>query len=114
MEDNRRQRRIPLSTAAQVIKLGGGDKIEADVVNISNFGTGLKTTVPLKTNERVMVSMTLNKRDQVVYSEEVPGTVRYVENTQGNNLAGITFNIKISDTGHPIINQCLEYLKTRE
>ena len=114
MEDNRRQRRIPLSTAAQVIKLGGGDKIEADVVNISNFGTGLKTTVPLKTNERIKVSMTLNKQDQVVHSEEVPGTVRYVDRTMKINSAGIQFNIKINDTGFPIFNQCLEYLKTHE
>jgi hypothetical protein len=114
MEEIRRQRRIPLSTAAKVIQLGSGDSIEAELVNISNFGTGLKTTVPLQTNERVKVSMTLNKRDIFVHSEEVPGTVRYVENTKGNNYSGIQFNIRINDTGFPIFNQCLEYLKTHE
>jgi hypothetical protein len=114
MEYTRRERRIPLRTAAQVIKLGSGDRIEAELVNISSFGTGLKTTVPLQTNERVKVSMTLNKQDYFVHSEEVFGTVRYVENTKGNNLAGIKFNIRINDTGFPIFSQCLEYLRTHE
>jgi hypothetical protein len=112
MEDNRRQRRIPLSTAAQVAKLGSGDRIEAELVNISNYGASLKTTVPLQSNERVKVSMTLNKRNHFVHSEEVPGTVRYVNSTKGNDLAGIKFNIKISDSGFPKFNQCLDYLKT--
>ncbi len=58
--------------------------------------------------------MTLNKQDQVVHSEEVPGTVRYVDRTMKINSAGIKFNIKINDRGFPIFNQCLEYLKTRE
>jgi hypothetical protein len=113
MEETRRQRRIPLSAEAKVIKLSSGDRIEAELVNISNYGASLKTTVPLQTNERVKVSMTLNKRDLLVHSEEVPGTVRYVENRKGNNLAGIKFDIKINDKGYPIFNQCLEYLKTR-
>ncbi len=114
MEDARRQRRIPLSAEAKAIKLSNDDRIEAELVNISNYSASLKTTVPLQTNERVKVSMTLNKRDHFVHSEEVPGTVRYVENRKGNNLAGITFDIKINDTELPIFNQCLEYLKTRE
>jgi hypothetical protein len=114
MEEIRRQRRIPLSAQAKVIKLSSGDRIEAELVDISNYGASLKTTVPLKTNERIKVSMTLKKQYQVVHSEEVPGTVRYVERTKGNYLAGIKFNTKIHDTGFPIFNQCLEYLKTRE
>jgi hypothetical protein len=114
MEDTRRQRRIPLSAGAKVIKLSSGDRIEAELVNISNYGASLKTTFPLKTNERIKVSITLNKQYQVVHSEEVPGTVRYVERTKGIYLAGKKFNIKINDTGFPIFNQCLEYLKTYE
>ena len=89
MEDNRRHRRIPLSTAAQVAKLGSGDRIEAEFVNISNYGASLKTTVPLQFNERVKVSMTLNKRNHFVHSEEVPGTVtkRYYFAALGKALA---------------------------
>jgi hypothetical protein len=44
LEDNRRQRRIPLSAKARVIKLSSGDRIEAEFVNISNYGASLKTT----------------------------------------------------------------------
>ena len=58
--------------------------------------------------------MTLNQKDHVVQSEEVPATVRYVEQVKGDYLAGIKFNIKINDTGFPLFNQCLEYLKTHE
>ncbi|NOS35556.1 MAG: hypothetical protein GQ522_02850 [Deltaproteobacteria bacterium] len=114
MEEIRRQRRIPLSAEAKVIKLSSGDRYEAELVNISNYGARLKTTALLKTNERIKASMTLNKQDQVVYSEEVPGTVRYVERTMKFYSAGIQFNTKINDTGFPIFNQYLEYLKTRE
>ena len=114
MVEIRLQRRIPLSAKAKVIKLSNGDRNEAELVNISNYGASLKTTVPLKTNERIKVSMTLKKQYQVVHSEEVPSTVRYVERTNGNYLAGIKFDIKINDTGFPIFNQCLEYLKTHE
>jgi hypothetical protein len=114
MEDTRRQRRIPLSAEAKVIKLSSGDRIEAELVSISNYGASLKTTIPLKNNDRIKVSITLNIQDQVVHSEEVPGTVRYVEHEMENYLVGIMFNIKISDTRFPIFNQCLEYLKTHE
>ncbi len=112
MEDNRRQWRIPISTPAQLAKISSGDRIEAELVNISNYGASLKTTVPLQSNERVKVSMTLNKRNLVVHSEEVPGTVRYVDSKKGNNIAGIKFNTKISVFGFPKFNQCLDYLKT--
>jgi hypothetical protein len=50
----------------------------------------------------------------MVHSEEVSGTVRHVEHKMGINLAGIMFDIKINDTGFPIFNHCLEYLKTHE
>jgi len=111
-ENNRRQRRIPLSAEAQVVKLNGGDRIKAELVNISNYGASLKTTVPLKSNERIKVSMTLDKQGQVLHSEEVPGIVRYVERSMKTYLVGIKFNMTINDTGFPLFNQCLEYLKT--
>jgi hypothetical protein len=114
MEDTRRQRRIPLRAEAKVIKLNGGDRANAELINVSNYGASLKTTVPLKTNERIKVSITTKKQYHVMQTEEVPGTVRYVERTKGIYLAGIKFNIKINDTGFPIFNQCLEYLKTHE
>jgi hypothetical protein len=114
MEETRRQRRIPLSAEAKVIKLSSGEKIEAELVNISNYGASLKTTALLKTNERIKVSITLNKQYQALHSEEVPGIVRYAERTMEIYLAGIKFNIKINDTGYPIFNRCLEYLKTRK
>jgi hypothetical protein len=114
MENTRRQRRIPLSAEAKVIKISSGDIIEAELLNISNYGASLKTTVPLKNNERIKVSITLNMQDQMVHSEEAPGAVRSVEHKMEFYLAGIMFNIKINDTGFPIFNQCLEYLKTHE
>ena len=114
MENIRRQRRIPLSAEAKVIKLRSGDRIEAELVNISNYGARLKTTVPLKTNEIIKVSMALRNKYHVVHTEAVPGTIRYVEHTMKFYSTGMQFNIKINDTGFPIFNECLEYLKTHE
>ena len=114
MDDVRRQRRIPLSAGAQVIRFGSSNRNEGELVNISNYGASLKTTVPLKSNERIKISMTLKQKDRVVQSEEVPATVRYVENVKGDYIAGIKFNIKINDAGFPLFNQCLDYLKTHE
>ena len=114
MKDIRRQRRIPLITDAKIIKLSSGDRADAKLINISNYGASLKTTVPLKANERIKLSMTLTKQYHAVQTEEVPGIARHVERTKGNYLAGIKFDIKINDTEYPRFNQCLEYLKTHE
>jgi len=114
MNDIRRQRRIPLVTDARIIKLGSGESVDAKVVDVSNYGAGLRTKVPLNVNERIMVSVTLKQQSHFVHSEEVLSIVKHVENSKENSLAGINFIIRINDTVFPIFNQCLEYLKTHE
>lgn len=113
MEDNRRQRRIPLGAEAKITKLIDGETIEAKVVDISCYGACLKTRLPLKTNDRIKVSITvtMNGQDQVTQSEEAPATVRWVKGSVKDHSAGIMFNIKINDRGFPIFNRCIEHLK---
>lgn len=112
--DNRRQRRIPLTARATVKKLIGGDKIEAELVNISNFGACLKISTPLKVKEKIKVSIKVNEKDMVVNTEEVLATVRWVNGSGKDSTAGIMFSIKISDNGFPLFSRCLDYLKTHE
>jgi hypothetical protein len=114
MEDNRRQRRIPITTEAKVIKLNSTDRANVELINVSNYGASLMTTVPLKFNERIKVSITLKKKSHSLQTEEVPATVRYIERKIEGFLYGIQFNIKINDTGFPIFNQYLEHLKIHE
>ncbi|MFQ5442471.1 MAG: PilZ domain-containing protein [Thermodesulfobacteriota bacterium] len=114
MEDNRQERRIPLCAGTTLTKSNGDDRIEAELVDISYYGVSLKTSAPLKTNERIKVSLTLNIQDQPVHSEEAPGSVRWVERSKEIYSAGIMFDIKINDKGFPIFHRCLEYLKSRE
>ena len=114
MEDNRRQRRIPLNAEAKVTKLIGGEKIEATVVDISCYGACLKTRHPLlKTNDRIKVSITvaMNGQNQVMQSEDALATVRWIKNSTKDFSVGVMFNIKINDRGFPVFNQCLEHLK---
>lgn len=113
MEENRQQKRLPLSTDATVLRLSSGDRMDAELVDISCYGASLKTSATLKANEQIMVSITLDKEGAVVQSEEAPGTVRWVERSGEAYLAGIMFNIKINDKKFPIFNESLEYLKTR-
>lgn len=112
MEENRRQRRIPFSSAAKVIKLSGGEKSDATLVDVSNYGASLKTQTPLKNNERIKVSISLEKEGKILHSEEVPGTVRWVERASNFYVAGISFDIKINDNMYPVFTNCLDYLKS--
>lgn len=112
MEDSRRQRRIPLSTEAKVTKLISGEAIKATLVNISSYGACVKVKDPLRPNDKIKLSITLNREDQVVHSEDVLATVRYVKGVLKDYSVGIMFNIKITDKGFPIFTRCLESLKT--
>ncbi len=94
MENTRRQRRLPFSADAKVLKRNSGDRADAKIIDVSNYGTSLTTTIPFKINERIKVAIALNRQGQVVHSEEVPGTVRYVERSKRNYLVGIQFNKK--------------------
>lgn len=115
-EDTRQQRRIPLSADAEayVQKFGTTQKIKAELVDLSNFGASFKASVPLKANDRIKISVSLNENGKVVVSEEVAASVRWVERSARENVAGAKFDIKISDKVFPIFNQCLEFLKTHE
>ena len=114
MEDNRRQRRLPLSAGAKVTRLIGGETTEATVVDISCYGACLKTKHPLKTNDRIKVSITvtMDGQDLVMQSEDALATVRWVKSSAKDSSAGIMFNVKINDRGFPVFNQCIEHLKT--
>lgn len=114
MEENRRQRRIPLSAGAKVTRLIGGEVIEATIIDISCYGASLKTKYPLRPNDRVKVSITVtvNGQGQVMQSEDALATVRWVKDSAKDYSSGIMFNIKINDRGFPIFTRCLEHLKT--
>ncbi len=111
-EDTRQQRRIPISAQASVQKFGAPGKIKAELVDLSNFGASFKVSVPLKANDRIKITISVIDKGESVESEEIAASVRWVERSARENLAGAKFDIKISDRGFPIFNHCLEFLKT--
>lgn len=113
-EDTRRQRRIPVRAQANVHKIGSAIKINAELLDISNYGASFKTTVPFRANDRIEISISINEDGKVVESEEVAAGVRWVERSAREVQAGVKFDIMISDKGFPLFNQCLEFLKTHE
>ncbi len=113
-EYTRRQRRIPISGLAKVLKIGSKATIDTELMDISNFGARFKTKVPFRANERIMLSIVLDEGGKIVGSEEVVASVRWMESSAKENSAGAQFDIKISDKGFPLFNQRLEYLKTHE
>jgi hypothetical protein len=114
VEDTRQQRRIPLSTRAHVQKFGAVEKTEAELVDLSNYGASFKVSLPLKANDRIKISISVIDKDETVESEEIAASVRWVEHLAKEYLAGVKFDIKISDKGFPVFNHCLEFLKTHE
>lgn len=113
MQENRRQRRLPISSEARLVRLGTGQGAEATLVDISNYGASLKTSVQLKANERVKLSVKIRMKDREVVSEEVPGTIRWVEHKMKQYLAGVSFDVKVSGASFPVFSECLDYVKTR-
>ena len=114
MEDTRRQRRMPISAEAKVHKIGSAAEINAQLLDISNYGASFKTMVPFRANDRIKISITINEEGKVVESEEVDASVRWVQRSAREILAGVKFDIMISEKGFPFFNQCLEFLKTHE
>ncbi len=113
-EENRKQRRIPLNIRAKMHKIASKEIIEAELVDISNHGASFKVTVPLNANDRIMISIVIDKNGKLVESEEVPASVRWVEGSAKEFLAGAKFDIMVCDKSLPIFNQCLEFLETCE
>ncbi len=114
MDDTRQQRRIPLHAKARVYKIGSQEKPEAELLDVSNYGASFKVSIPLKPKDRIMLSISINHDDEVMESEEVAASVRWVERASKDYLVGAKLDIKISDKGFPLFNRCLEYLKTHE
>jgi len=114
MESTRRQRRIPIRAQAKVHKIGSSLKINAELLDVSNYGASFKTTVPFRANDRIEISIAINTEGKVVESEEVTASIRWVERSARENQAGVKFDIMISGKGFPLFNQCLEFLKTHE
>lgn len=114
VNDTRQQRRIPLQAKARVYKIGNPEKTEVVLLDVSNFGASFKGPIILKPKDRIMLSISINHEDEVMESEEVAASVRWVERAEKDYLAGVKLDIKISDAGFPLFNRCLEYLKTHE
>ncbi len=87
--------------------------MDAKVLNITNYGIGIYTDTRLKTDERITVSIILNQQDRTIHSEEVPGTVRWVQRIKKIYSAGISFDMKINEKEFPIFTKCLEYTRIR-
>lgn len=111
-EETRQQRRIPISAEASVQKFGAAQKMRAELIDLSNYGASFKVSVPLKANDRIKITISVLNDGEVVESEEVVASVRWVERTARENVAGAKFDIKITDRVFPIFNHCLEFLKT--
>ncbi|MEE9543936.1 MAG: PilZ domain-containing protein [Thermodesulfobacteriota bacterium] len=112
MEENRRQRRIPISAEAMVHKIGTTGKVNVALFDISNYGASFKTTVPFRANDRIEISISVSEDGKVVDSEDVDASIRWVERSAREVQAGVKFDIMISEKGFPLFNQCLEFLKT--
>lgn len=116
IDDTRQQRRIPLQAEAKarVYKIGSQEKPDAILLDVSNFGASFKTPVILKPKDRVMLSISIKENDSIVTSKEVAASVRWVERAEKDYIAGVKFDIKISDASFPLFNRCLEHLKLHE
>ena len=112
MEETRRQRRIPFSGQAKVLKIGSNTKIDAELMDISNYGARFKTKALFRTKDRIMISIPLIEDGEIIESEEVLASVRWMQHSSKVNSAGAQFDIKISDKGFPLFNRRLEILKT--
>ncbi len=111
MEETRRQRRIPFNAEAKITRLIGGEAVKATLVNVSNYGACFKTREPLRPNDKIKLSITLDQQGTVMHSEEVTATVRYVKGEMKDYSVGIVFGIKINDKAFPIFSRCLDILK---
>ena len=100
-----------LVAEVQLRKEEGGSRVNAMAVNISDDGIGLYTTEPLEEDEKVTVKVTVLIRGTLIVTEEVPGTVRWVEPIDRNYAAGVKFGSSIVDSEFPVLHRCLEYAR---
>jgi hypothetical protein len=97
-----------------VQKIATAERCKAELIDLSNYGASFKVSIPLKANDRVKVSISIDEGGEVVESEEVAASVRWMERSAREITVGVQFDIMITDKGFPLFNQCLEYLKTHE
>jgi hypothetical protein len=113
MEDKRGQKREHLSSEAKIKRPGSVDVIDAKVMNITDYGLGIYTSTPLKTDERIIVSIILHQPEKMTRSEDAPGIVRWVQRIKKIYSIGISFETKLNEKEFPIFTKCLEYTKLR-
>ncbi|MFQ5465345.1 MAG: PilZ domain-containing protein [Thermodesulfobacteriota bacterium] len=109
-EKRRRERRY-LVAEVRIRKAVDGGAALATTVNISDDGMGLYTRKPFRVGEKVSVRITVVVKGTEVVSEEVPGTIRWVEPIDKNFAAGVRFDTSIKREDFPVLHRCLEYAK---
>ncbi len=113
MEEKRSHDRKTLSAEVLVAHHATGEPIEAVLLNISNYGACLNTSVYLKTSDKVRFALKVNTPESKIESEELLCTVRWVERNNGIYTTGLSFDMKVKPDTYPLFIACLEYTQVR-
>lgn len=111
MKEKRKSERRYLVAEVQVKKPDSGDTTYAMAVNISDEGIGLYTKKAVAVDEMILVKITVLIKGTLIVSEEIAGTVRWVEPIDKNYAAGVKFEEAITKDKFPVLSKCLDYAK---
>jgi hypothetical protein len=112
MKENRTLMRRHLLAEVKIKPGAGGDWIQAVLTNINRGGIGLYAMGALKEEEKVAVRISYLDEGKVTEVEEVPGTVRWAQTIGESTAAGIGFDEAITKALYPILDRCLEQIKS--
>jgi hypothetical protein len=113
MTEQRSTERRYLVAEVQVRKPKSGLTTYAMAVNISERGLGIYTQKPLETKEKVTVQISFLVSGTILVTEEIPGTVTWVEPMDRNYAAGIMFDQGMDMELCPVFKRCLVLAKHR-
>jgi hypothetical protein len=112
MKENRKLMRQHLLAEVKIKPGGAADWTQAVLTNINRGGIGLYAMGSLKESERVAVRISYLDDGKVTEVEEVPGTVRWAQTIGESTAAGIGFDETITNALYPILDKCLEHIKS--
>ena len=113
MTEQRSTERRYLVAEVQVRKPKSGLTTYAMAVNISERGLGIYTQKPLEAKEKVTVQISFLVSGTILVTEEIPGTVTWLEPMDRNYAAGIMFDQGMDLELCPVFSKCLVLAKHR-
>lgn len=113
-DDKRKSQRQYLVAEVRLKVPGSEVPVYAMAVNISETGIGIYTNRAVELGSRIAVKITVLIKGTLIVSEEVSGSVRWVEPIDKNFAAGIRFEEAVTDESHPVLARCLEYARSSE